>query len=195
MGCKASVRFFNQEDGDERVTVSLHGELRIVFAMAGTAHKWDFVQREISELAAYVERRFAAHEHHVLATVRSDGRPRVAGTNVMFTNGTMWIGMIPTALRAADLLNSSYCALHSAPLNEKLPRGEGDVRVNAIARELSSDEVRELFFAKFPDADDVMPGKFFELLTTDFSIVEVDNEEIALTRWSAISGVEVTRHQ
>lgn len=195
MGCKASVCFFDQEDGDERVTVPLLGELRIVFAMTDTARKWNFIQREVSDLAAYVERRFAAHEHHVLATVRSDGRPRVSGTNVMFTNGTMWIGMMPTALRAVDLLNSPYCALHSAPLNEKLPRGDGDVRINAIARELSSDEGRELFFVKFPDADEVMPGKFFELLTTDFSIVEVDNEEIVLTRWSAISGVEVTRHQ
>jgi hypothetical protein len=195
MGCKASVCIFDQEDGDEGLSFFSKHELRIVCDMEEKSLKWELIQTEFSVLAAYVERRFAAHEHHVLATVRSDGRPRVSGTNVMFTNGAMWIGMMPTALRAADLLNSPYCALHSAPLNEKLPRGEGDVRIYAVARELSSDEARELFFAKFPDADDVMPGKFFELLTTDFSIVEVDNEEIVLTRWSAISGVEVTRHQ
>ncbi len=163
--------------------------------MEEKALKWELIQREAPELAAYVEDRFAVHEHHVLATVRPDGHPRVSGTNVMFTKGTLWVGMMPGALRAADLRNSPYCALHSAPLNEKLPKGEGDVRINAVARELLPDEATELFLAKFTDAQEVMPGSFFELLVSDFSVVEVDNEEIVLTRWSTASGVEVSRHQ
>lgn len=163
--------------------------------MARIAQTWETVQRGAPDLASYVERRFASHEHHVIATVRSDGSPRVSGTNVMFTQGTLWIGMMPGALRADDLRKHPTCALHSAPLNEKLPSGEGDVRMNARARELADSEVEKLFLAHFPEATGVMPGAFFELLVTDFSIVEVENDEIVLTRWSPATDVVVTRHR
>lgn len=194
MGQQAGFRFLNQKDGQEGLSATTSTELRIVSEMTRTGHAWATIHGRNPELASYVEKRFASHEHHVLATVRSDGSPRVSGTNVMFTHGILWIGMMPTALRAIDLRSQPYCALHSAPLNEKLPRGEGDVRLNAIARELTNDEVAKLFHAHFPDADDVMPGTFFELLTTDFSIIEVDNDEIVLTRWSPTTDVVVTRH-
>ena len=156
--------------------------------------QWKFVQHSVPHLAHYVESRFAAHEHHVLATIRSDGSPRVSGTNVMFTDGTLWIGMMPSAQRLHDLRRNPSCALHSAPLNEKLPEGEGDVRLNAIARELLGDERDHIFRSHFPDTNDVMPGNFFELLVTEFSVVEVHEEEIVLTHWTEEGGVTISRH-
>ena len=156
---------------------------------------WKNVQNTAPQLAQYVERRFAAHEHHVLATTRPDGSPRVSGTNVMFTNGTLWIGMMPSARRYNDLQRSAACALHSAPLNEKLPEGEGDVRLYAVARELVGSERDTMFRSHFPEADVVMPGYFFELLVTELSVVEVHNEEMIVTRWTPENGVAVSRHQ
>lgn len=163
--------------------------------MTQTGVHWEFVQRSVPALAQYVENRFAAHEHHVLATVRANGSPRVSGTNVMFTNGTLWIGMMPTARRHDDLQRFPSCALHSAPLNEKLPEGEGDVRLYAVARELVGAEREHIFRSHFPESHEVMPGHFFELLITEFSIVEVRNEEIVLTRWTPESGAAISRHQ
>ena len=157
--------------------------------------RWEFIQNSVSQLAQYVERRFAAHEHHVLATTRRDGSPRVSGTNVMFTNGTLWIGMMPSARRFDDLRRSPACALHSAPLNEKLPEGEGDVRLYAMARELVGSERETIFRSHFTELTDVMPGHFFELLVTEFSIVEVHNEEMIITRWTPEDGVAISRHQ
>ena len=157
--------------------------------------KWEIICRSAPQLAAYVERRFAAHEHHVIATLRPDGSPRVSGTNVMFTSGTLWVGMMPHAVRTLDLRRSPHCALHSAPINVKLPVGEGDVRLNAVARELTGTELESLFHTHFSETDGVMPGNFFELLPTDFSVVEVDDDSIVITRWSPTDGVSITKHQ
>ena len=88
--------------------------------------------------------RFTAHEHHVVATVRPDRRPRVGGTTVNFTDGRMWIGMMAAAARVNDLRRTSSCALHSAPLSTTLPEGEGDVRLDAHCVELSGDEFAAL---------------------------------------------------
>lgn len=195
MGKQASVWVLHQEDGEEGLGLSSTEKFPNVCVMERTGQKWEDISRTIPDLASYVKRRFAAHEHHVIATIRRDGSPRVSGTNVMFTNGTLWIGMMPHALRTLDLRLTQYCALHSAPLNVKLPTGEGDVRLNAVARELSEAEAKTLLAAHFPDADSVMPGNFFELLPTDFSVVEVVEDKINITRWSPTEGVSVTHHQ
>lgn len=163
--------------------------------MARGGQRWAEISRSVPDLSSYVERRFASHEHHVIATIRSDGTPRVSGTNVMFTGGTLWVGMMPKALRTVDLRRTPRCALHSAPLNEKLSNGEGDVRINAIAVELSGKDLESLFLVQFPDADGVMNGDFFELRPTDFSLVEVADEKVVITRWSPAAGVVVTKHQ
>lgn len=163
--------------------------------MKDVGQKWSDICRSVPSFASYVERRFAAHEHHVIATVRRDGSPRVSGTNVMFTNGTLWVGMMPHALRTLDLQRMQRCALHSAPLNEKLSIEEGDVRLNAIARELTGEELKSLFRIQFPDAEEVMPGNFFELSPTEISFVEVNDEQIVITHWSPTTGIVVTKRQ
>ncbi len=41
---------------------------------------WSEVSAAAPELAAAVEARFGADKHHVVATLRTDGSPRVSGT-------------------------------------------------------------------------------------------------------------------
>jgi hypothetical protein len=38
-----------------------------------------------------------------LATLRRDGSPRISGTEVEFTDGQVWLGMMPGSLKALDL--------------------------------------------------------------------------------------------
>ena len=156
---------------------------------------WEAVCDEVPLLTQYVERRLNAHEHHVIATVKPDGSPRVSGTNVMITDGIMWCGAMPGALRVQDLAIKPTCAIHSAPLHEKLPEGEGDVRINAVARKLSLFEAKYVFKEKFDGTTDMMPGTYFELLIRNFSIVEVHGDEMVITHWSPSSGIDITRHQ
>jgi hypothetical protein len=41
---------------------------------------WKQFSEEVPALADAVQARFKAHKHHVLATLRKDGSPRVSGT-------------------------------------------------------------------------------------------------------------------
>ena len=45
---------------------------------------WEDFEQEAPEPAALVRARFEAEKHHVLATLRKDGSPRVSGTEVDF---------------------------------------------------------------------------------------------------------------
>lgn len=46
---------------------------------------WLGLEEAAPKLAGAVRARFEATKHHVLATVRKDGRPRVSGAEVEFT--------------------------------------------------------------------------------------------------------------
>ncbi|MFM7045669.1 MAG: pyridoxamine 5'-phosphate oxidase family protein [Ilumatobacteraceae bacterium] len=153
---------------------------------------WRDVERLASPLASAAASRFAAHEHHVMATVQADGRPRVSGTNIYITDGTMWLGMMPAAARRHDLDARPWCSVHSAPLNAELPHGEGDVRLDADVRRLDDDVSRRLLHA-IGRGDDSVTGVFVELLIRSMSLVEVDGAELVVTSWSPSRGIATRR--
>ena len=65
--------------------------------------KWRDVASEAPDLAAAVQARFDAHVHKVIATLRRDGSPRVSGTEAVFWEEEMWLGMMPDSVKALDL--------------------------------------------------------------------------------------------
>lgn len=156
------------------------------------ALSWGEFARLEPAMAAMVRSRFAAHEHHVLATVRADGSPRVTGTNVMLDGETLWIGSMPGSLRTADLRRDPRCALHSNPLNAQLPAGEGDVRLSARARELDVATVERLHAARNSDSD-VIRGDYFELLVCALNIVTVESDELVIQAWTPPQGIVIRR--
>ena len=74
---------------------------------------WHELRSIEPELASAVEALFRAHRHHVMATVRVDGSPRVSGTEVAFDDGALVLAMMPGTRRAADLRRDPRLALHS----------------------------------------------------------------------------------
>ncbi|MDP9221554.1 MAG: pyridoxamine 5'-phosphate oxidase family protein, partial [Actinomycetota bacterium] len=65
-------------------------------------------------LAARARQLFDAHRHKTLATLRSDGSPRISGIEVEFADGEVWLGMMPGSVKARDLGRDPRLALHSA---------------------------------------------------------------------------------
>ncbi len=65
---------------------------------------WKQFSEEVPALATAVEARFKAHKHHVLATLRKDGSPRVSGTEVEMLDGRLVLGSMFGALKAKDLI-------------------------------------------------------------------------------------------
>lgn len=94
---------------------------------------WNSFAQSQPRLAAAVQARFLAHPHHLLATLRADGAPRLSGTNVFITDEVR-IGSMPGARKIDDLRRDPRCSLHSAPLDEKLVGG--DAKIDCIATEM-----------------------------------------------------------
>ncbi|MFF4338487.1 hypothetical protein ACFY00_00955 [Kitasatospora sp. NPDC001540] len=64
---------------------------------------WQEFEQQAPDLAPRIRARFTAHRHHVLATLKRDGSPRVSGTEVDFRGGELFLGSMAGAVKAADL--------------------------------------------------------------------------------------------
>jgi hypothetical protein len=115
-------------------------------------------------LARTVEERFAAHTHHVLATLRRDGSPRTTGLEVRFLSGELWLGMMPGSLKALDLRRDPRFALQANP-GEGTSMGGGDVRIGGRAIEVE-DAATKSGYVK-----EVEPPEPFHLFRTELTEV------------------------
>ena len=100
---------------------------------------WSEVEAAAPELAARVRATMDAHKHKVLATLRRDGSPRVSGIEATFTDGELWLGMMPGSRKAMDLRRDPRLALHSAsvdPTEDDPSAWPGDAKVAGRAVEV-----------------------------------------------------------
>jgi hypothetical protein len=111
---------------------------------------WQDFADEAPELAAEVKRRFDAHGHKTMATLRADGSPRISGTEVEFRDGELLLGSMPDALKARDLLRDPRLAIHSA--SEDPDVWTGDAKVAGRAVEVEHDEPYHLFRIELTEA-------------------------------------------
>jgi hypothetical protein len=95
---------------------------------------WSDLTSEAPELAAAVRGRFDAHLHHVLATLRPGGAPRLSGIEVRIGDGEVWLGMMPDSAKSRDLRRDPRLSLHSAPVETDLR--DGDAVLDGLAVEI-----------------------------------------------------------
>lgn len=157
--------------------------------MSDVGVRWADVEASCPELAAAVWSRFAAHPHHVLATVDGSGAPRVSGSNVMVDDGELWVGSMPGARKAVDLRRNPRCALHAAPIDEKLT--DGDAKITATADPLPLEECRTWLEQRGHGA--AADGEVFLLRVTRISLVQVDGEQLHIRWWTPADGPRETR--
>lgn len=74
---------------------------------------WEQFSAAQREFAGRVRARFTARKHSTLATLRRDGSPRISGTEVVFEDGELILGMMPGSMKARDLRRDPRLALHS----------------------------------------------------------------------------------
>jgi len=101
---------------------------------------WDEMAAEVPELARQVHERFAAAKHATVATLRADGAPRISGTEVEFSDGQVWLGSMPGAVKARDLLRDGRFALHSPtsdPPKDAPSAWPGEAKLAGVAMEVS----------------------------------------------------------
>lgn len=151
---------------------------------------WKTFKDEAPEMAAAVEARLTAHKHHVMATLRADGSPRVSGTEVVITDDELYLGSMWQARKALDLFRDPRVAVHSNPGDESMEGG--DARLSARAAEVDDGHA-----AKESVRTTVQPPEPFHLFRLDLLdgvLIQVDHEADALVThlWRPGAGVTTT---
>jgi hypothetical protein len=149
---------------------------------------WSEFAEAVPELAERVRARLDAHAHKTLATVRSDGSPRISGTEAAVKDGELWIGSMWQARKAHDLRRDPRFALHSG--SDEPARWAGDAKLAGVAEEITDPErVRAINGGN-------EPSHLFRLDLREVSTVGLDESRRALVIevWTPERGVRrITR--
>lgn len=133
---------------------------------------WRTVEQEAPQLAGSARRRFDEHRHKFLATLRVDGAPRVSGIEVTFSEGELWLGMMPSSRKGKDLRRDPRLALHSGspdPDDEDPSAWVGDAKVAGHAELVDDPAPKE----RFTGEQAQMPPGAFDLFRVDLTEVTV----------------------
>jgi hypothetical protein len=138
---------------------------------------WREFEAGAPELAAAVRARLEAMKHHVLATLRRDGSPRVSGTEVAFRDEALTIGSMWQAVKVKDLQRDPRYALHANPGDGSM--AGGDAKLSGWVREIP------------PPADFGEPAHFFELLLEEVvrTSLHPDGDRLVIQTWRPDTGL------
>ncbi|MFE4328262.1 pyridoxamine 5'-phosphate oxidase family protein [Streptomyces sp. NPDC056831] len=129
-----------------------------------TSSSWEEFQSAEPAFADTVRARFQQYKHHVLATLRKDGSPRVTGLEVDFRLGEPFLGMMPNSRKALDLLRDPRFAVQANP-GPDAEMADGDVRLSGRAVEMTDPAVLARFI------EEVKPPEPFHLFRVELTEV------------------------
>ena len=159
----------------------------------GTMASWSEVLAVAPELASKVQARFDAHGLGLLATLCRDGSPRISGIEPLFANGELWLGMMPSSRKAADLQRDPRFALHNATVDKQV--SEGDAKIAGRALLVEDADTFARFHQTFATetGEDLPPGPFplFRANVHEVSFVQPAGDHLDIDWWR--EGGEVVR--
>jgi len=141
---------------------------------------WQDFEHEAPDLAPAVRARFEANRHHVLATLRKSGAPRVSGTEVQFIGADLTIGSMYGAVKALDLRRDGRFALHSNPGDETM--AGGDAKISGTAAEIIDEVELSAYESDLPQPP---PGPFhaFRLDLAEVVLTTVEGDHLLIRSW------------
>jgi hypothetical protein len=110
---------------------------------------WKAIEQAEPEFAGRVRRLFEAGRHKTIATLRTDGSPRISGIECEFTDGDLRFGSMTGARKGADLERDPRFALHGPTFHPEDGKegdwpGEAKIAGRAIpAGPVTTDEATE----------------------------------------------------
>lgn len=143
---------------------------------------WTEVTQQAPDLAEEVEARFRAGKHCTLASLRSDGSPRISGSEVEFVDGQVQLGSMRAALKARDLQRDGRMALHSPtqdPPEDDPSAWPGEAKLAGRAVEVTD-----------PPTED--GSHRFRVDVTEVVLTRVSGDKLVVTSWHPGRGVEET---
>jgi Pyridoxamine 5'-phosphate oxidase len=149
---------------------------------------WDDFAAAAPDLADEARAIFERHRHKTMATLRRDGSPRISGTELQFKDGELWLGSMPDARKAQDLLQDPRVAIHSNSADPKEMETEsaGDAKIAGRAVEVTDADL----LAEF--GQDAPPGPFhlFRLDVNEVVVTKVGDppDHLVIDFWTATAG-------
>ena len=150
---------------------------------------WGEFARRQPDFANLVLKRFDSHRHAILASLTSDGSPRLSGLEAPIRDGELWLAMMPNSLKAIDLRRDSRFSIHSAPDAEDMALG--DAKIDGWAAAASDGEV-ELFVSGHRFAiDDPSTMALFRAEIRRVTCSRVEGEQMVVESWTPAQGLQV----
>jgi len=125
------------------------------------------------DLAATVRARLDGHPYKLIATLRTNGAPRVSGIEVEFLeDGELRAGSMPDSVKVHDLDRDGRFCLHNTPA----PQAEwaGDAKLAGIA---------------YPTTGPRPEARYYRLDLREVATVGVGSTGLAITVWTPQRGV------
>ncbi len=79
----------------------------------------------------------------LLGTVRKDGSPRISPVEPLFLEGELFLGMMWSSLKAADLLRDPRCTVHNL-ISDRHAK-EGEFKIHGRVRAITDKETRKRY--------------------------------------------------
>ncbi|MCU1404754.1 MAG: pyridoxamine 5-phosphate oxidase-related FMN-binding protein [Glaciihabitans sp.] len=136
---------------------------------------WAEIQAEVPEFAAQVRERFDAGTNKTIATLRRDGSPRISGTELVFGDDDVTLGMMPHSVKLADVLHDPRVAVHSPTLEPPAHDPTawlGDAKLAGLLRAVDT-----------PESSPDPAAPFFALDITEVVLTYVSGEELVVESW------------
>jgi hypothetical protein len=142
---------------------------------------WAEIETAAPELAVVVRRCFSAGKHATIATLRSDGGPRISGTEVEFVDSEIYLGSMLGAVKALDLRREPRFALHSPSVDPPADAPSdwvGEAKLAGVAHDVTA-------------GGDTADSHRFRLDVREVVYTHVVGDQLEITSWHEGRGVEV----
>jgi hypothetical protein len=147
---------------------------------------WGDVTEAVPDLAADVRARFEATGLALLATLRADGSPRIAGVEPSYWAGEMWLGMMWESRKALDLRRDPRFAMHAATVDKDV--ADGDARISGRAIEVDDEATKQGMGKAFAeqtgfDPNEQAPWHLFRIDVTELHHLGLVGGDTLHIRW------------
>jgi hypothetical protein len=157
---------------------------------------WKEIHAAEPEFADAVQARFDAYRHKTLATLRADGAPRISGIEAQFSDGEVWLGSMPGALKARDLLRDPRLALHSGTEDpDEDPTAMAGRTVDAKLAGRAVEVTDPDTLARFAQGAPPGPFHLFRVDVTEVVLIRIGDpaDHLDIQIWTPDRGLRVER--
>lgn len=160
-----------------------------------TMAAWSEFADEAPRIAeVFVRRHTATGNLCLLATLRSDGYPRISPMEPQVFEGRLLIGGMPNTVKFRDLERDPRFCLHTATVDPYV--GDGDAKLWGVVKNVQNKDLHErvanhLFEETGMDLRGQEFNPFFVADLTSASSMQFADSQLTITRWKPGEGERV----